>query len=357
MKQKKWNGRSFRMEGAVHSVKTQERLRIGAMVSLDAVYRSLCTSALGLTEEQVVINRQSYGSNAGTVVCAVSELQLWQMALCQPFVLVLLSLCCIALITDVAVPLWQERFDGWHSMSVGVTAVLAGLTALYFVKGQQGMQRALDDCQTVRPLVCQVIREGVVQEIKTDELVVGDVVVLTKGEVLTADMRIVEGEGLLVRQETVDGCIQLVGKRAVWKAEATGVTGLENLVLGGTEIVEGKGLGLVLAVGERTVFGNRVQPIAIMEEIKEEHKKEIPSPKVLWRPSLRRWQGVGLEGKESINTDELVANKVFRCTESVVRQESMFPTTTYQEPCEKGLLWPAQQGSRASAEQEEPPER
>ena len=92
-----------------------------------------------------------------------------------------------------------------------------------------------------------------------DEIVVGDVVHLSSGDVVPADLRIFAARDLFVSQASLTGESEPVEKRAelgaAAQAEASSLTDLEDIAFMGSTVISGNARGVVVATGARTMFG------------------------------------------------------------------------------------------------------
>jgi Ca2+-transporting ATPase len=102
-----------------------------------------------------------------------------------------------------------------------------------------------------------VLRENVKKEVHSSSLVPGDIVILSVGDMVSADIRLIDSNSLLVDESTLTGESFPVEKDAGALLETTALPyELENMVLSGTLIVKGDGLGIVVKTGESTYFGS-----------------------------------------------------------------------------------------------------
>ncbi len=348
--------RSFRMEGAVHSQKTQERLRVGAAVPMEAVYRSLGTGLAGLTEEQARVNRESYGANEAYAVPYVSVKEEGKAAVKEPLAVILFILFLICLAADIITPLWIGSAAPLHGGTTVITAVLGGLVLMERIAAAQEARRQERIYEGLRPQTCLVVRGGEEKEIAAAELVVGDRIILRAGEILTADVRLDRAEGAAVRQEMKNGCCRIV-RKAVRERQAGGdVAEMDNLVLAGSEWIAGKAEGIVLAVGAKTVYGNRVQPIAAWEADGPEAAETIGLAAAGAALGMRckraycRAVAAGLT-----ETGVLAADKVIRRQIFCAKVRDTEPITEYKGGSCTAPVWRGGSIAPAEPEEEEPP--
>lgn len=117
-------------------------------------------------------------------------------------------------------------------------------------------EKATEALKRLLPAYARVLRDGQEQRVLAQELVPGDVMLLTEGDHVSADARVVEEAELQVNQSTLTGEAHPVRRtnQAVLKGDLSRVE-LPNLVFAGTSVVSGVGKAVVLATGMNTEFG------------------------------------------------------------------------------------------------------
>lgn len=134
-------------------------------------------------------------------------------------------------------------------------ALNAGLSILQEYRAE----RALAALRDMLPIRSRVIRDGNEAAVPADQLVVGDVVLLFSGDLVPADLRLMEARVLQVNQATLTG--ESVPQEKDVKAVAAGVNpaGWTDVAFAGTTAVGGEGKGVVIATGARTQFGQTAE--------------------------------------------------------------------------------------------------
>jgi len=110
-----------------------------------------------------------------------------------------------------------------------------------------------------------VMRDGRARQVPAEELVPGDVVLLEGGDVVTADIRLIEAARLQADESTLTGESMPVGKRTEPLASDTVVMDRSNMVFKGTAITRGSGKGIVIGIGPNTEFGRVFELVATAE--------------------------------------------------------------------------------------------
>lgn len=233
------------------------------------------SSATGLRASQVEDLRALHGENALTQRRKDSLAKRLFKAFINPFSVVLLLLAVISFVTDFLLASAGER-DLTAVLIVSGMVLISG--ALRFVQESRS-GAAVARLESLVGTTIDVLRDGQSKERPIRELVTGDVVRLAAGDMIPADLRILEAKDLFVSQSSLTGESEPVEKFAgpvppVAGAPARPAPGgsqgvatgspLEcgNLAFMGSNVVSGSALGLVLAVGNATLFGSLARQIA-----------------------------------------------------------------------------------------------
>uniref|UniRef100_A0A672UG21 Calcium-transporting ATPase n=1 Tax=Strigops habroptila TaxID=2489341 RepID=A0A672UG21_STRHB len=105
------------------------------------------------------------------------------------------------------------------------------------------------------PFVSCSLREGKLQHLLARELVPGDIIYLSVGDRVPADLRLIEVTDLLVDESSFTGEAEPCNKTDSVLLEAGDITTLSNVVFMGTLVRCGKGKGVVIGTGENSQFG------------------------------------------------------------------------------------------------------
>ena len=200
----------------------------------------------GLTDEAVAESRRVHGANLITPPAETPWWILYFEKFKDPIILIL--------IIAAAISLGFGIMHGDFTESVGIicTVILAtsvGFWQEYSAKKKFDAMRHDTDYEKVK-----VRRGGEVMEVTKDMLVVGDVVLLSMGDEIPADMRLMKAMDLKVAEACMTGESVAVDKYPMAEAY-TGAGFAPNLLLRGTTIEQGMGEGIVVSVGDATEIG------------------------------------------------------------------------------------------------------
>jgi P-type Ca2+ transporter type 2C len=188
----------------------------------------------GLTDEQVRTSRDLYGANVFSDLPRKTAWDLLRGAVRDP-VLRLLMACAVL---SIALGAYTDEFG--EPVAIAVAVLLVTLVGTLNQLRAQRAYSALDaEAQRVK---VRVVRRGRVDEIDSTELVVGDVVEVTTGDVVPADLRYGRGPDLLVSEAHITG-----------EPDTTKTVG--DPLYGSSRVLDGSGRAVVLMVGDATEFG------------------------------------------------------------------------------------------------------
>ena len=216
----------------------------------------------GYDEDQVDDMRDQYGVNVITKQDKASVFRrLWD-AFINPFTIVLFVLAGLSLGTDVIAAAPGDK-DPTAVIIVLSMVFISGM--LRFVQELRSGNAAEKLGEMVETTVAVMRRYedenteemfSLKEEIPLDEIVVGDVIHLAAGDIIPADLRILQAKDLFISQSSLTGESEAVEKFGeALKGKLTSPLDLNNLAFMGSTVISGSATALALAVGDDTVFG------------------------------------------------------------------------------------------------------
>lgn len=214
------------------------------------------TSRGGLSAEKVELSRAAWGSNEVTRVQRDSAPVRFAKAFVDPFAGILALLAVVSLVTDVILANPAERDP---STFIIIFAMIAVSGILRFVQEGKSDDAAAALAKTIQT-TCSVEREETGRvEIPLADVVVGDIVHLSAGDIVPADARLVRARDLFLGMSSLTGeslPVERVATACPAPAKDTRTAGdLGNIVLMGSTVVSGSGVAVVVATGANTMFG------------------------------------------------------------------------------------------------------
>ncbi|MBI4455281.1 MAG: cation-transporting P-type ATPase [Acidobacteria bacterium] len=225
-----------------------------ASLPADKAITALASSSEGLDEREVAARLLQHGSNT----LPRPFRRPWYLKFAADFVHLF------------ALLLWTGAILAWVA---GMPQLTWAIVAVILINGcfsywqEYQAERAAEALQALLPRQVTVRRRGQEQMVRVDEIVPGDWLVLTEGEAVPADARLVAVERLRVDASSLTGESRPV-PRSAGAIDPTGKTSaaLSNLVFAGTTVAGGRGEAVVFATGAATEFGRIAQLTHVQNE-------------------------------------------------------------------------------------------
>lgn len=260
--QKKMNSNVEKSKIFTKPTKHQEihnRLLSAAFATTAVVYDIAESTQAGLSAARVEKNRNTYGDNTITHSKKVSLYKRIGEAFINPFTIILLLLALVSLFTDIILASPGEANPTAVIIIVTMVMISGILRFVQEARSGDAAEKLLNMIATTTAVQRQ--EEGIA-EIPLEEVVVGDIVYLAAGDMIPADMRIVQAKDLFVSQSALTGESAAVEKIAIPMTNTDlGIMEMQNLAFMGANVISGSAIGIVLATGNDTVFGNMAKSI------------------------------------------------------------------------------------------------
>ena len=243
----------------------KERLVAALQLPVKETLAFYKTSFRGLTEEQVEENRDLYGENVITKGQEDSIFKKIYESIINPFTVILLVIALVSLVTNVWLAKPGEE-DPTTSIIIVVLVLISG--GIRFVQELRS-DRAASNLSQLIVNTATVIREGAEQELPIDELVVGDIIKLSAGDMIPADVLLLDSRDFFVQQSGLTGESDAVEKVCLAKSDGQNLDSLletESLAFMGTNVISGRATALVLVVGDETMMGAIEQTLNTYDE-------------------------------------------------------------------------------------------
>lgn len=178
-------------------------------------------------------------------------------AFINPFTVILLALAVISAVTDIALASPGEK----NCATVLIIATMVLLSGgLRFVQETRSGNVADKLLGMLHTTAC-VERAGQKAEIPLEEIVAGDLVYLSAGDMIPADLRILCAKDLFLSQSALTGESEAVEKLGTDVSQKAALTDTANLAFLGSNVVSGSAKALVLAVGNNTMLGRMAKEL------------------------------------------------------------------------------------------------
>lgn len=208
---------------------------------------------IGLEQTEIYKRRQAYGLN----FLRESRSRDWWLIFIDQFKSLIVLLL-------VAASVLSFMFDEIVEASAIVAVIFINAAIGFFTE-----LKAVHSMHSLRRMTrvnCKVVREGSIIEIPAQELVPGDIAVFEGGDMVTADIRIIESSKLQTDESVLTGESQPVSKTEEAIGEDTILTERNNMLFKGTAVTRGSGKGVVVATGMETELGHITSLVDKAEE-------------------------------------------------------------------------------------------
>ena len=243
----------------------KERLIAALQEPLETTFATYKTSALGLVDDQVEENRDTYGENVITKGQEDSMIKKIYESIINPFTVILLVIALVSFITNVWLAKPGEQDPTTSIIIVTLVLISGGIRFIQELRSD----KAASNLSRMIVNTATVLRDGSEQEIPIDEIVVGDVIKLSAGDMIPADVVLIDSRDFFVQQSGLTGESDAVEKVCLRKANSQNLDSLlesESLAFMGTNVISGRATALVLVVGDETMMGAIEQTINTYDE-------------------------------------------------------------------------------------------
>ena len=226
----------------------------------EQVLSSVQSTKEGLTSAQAKERLEKYGPNALQAGEKTTLLQKFINQFKDFMIIVLLAAAVISFFAHEGAP---DPTD-----AIVILAVVI-LNAIVGVIQESKAEEAIEALQKMASPVATVLRDGEHLHVKGEEIVVGDIVILEAGDVVPADMRLLEVNTIKIEEAALTGESVPVEKDLVIpEGEDVGIGDRSNMAFASTNVTYGRALGVVTATGMDTEVGKIAHMLANTEESK-----------------------------------------------------------------------------------------
>ena len=200
------------------------------------------TRDTGLNEEEVEKRLDEYGDNVVNNKKKKTPLYFIFEALKDKFVLILILLAAIDFITD-------DKIGALIILGITLISVIIRFTQDYSTyKFNERLKEQIR-------IFTDVIREGKQLEVRQEKIVCGDIITLSAGSVIPADLYLFESKDLFINQSSFTGESDAVEKNIHIESDSTDPIDINNICLMGCNVISGQGKGIVIKTGLNTFIG------------------------------------------------------------------------------------------------------
>lgn len=230
----------------------------------EEILKTLETTETGLTDIEAEVRLQKNGKNKLKESKKDSLIKRFLKQMKDPMILILLGAALISGITSF--------YSGEELADVFIILVVVIINAVLGVYQESKAEKAIEALQEMAAATSKVIRDGLIKVVKSEDLVLGDIIILEAGDAVPADCRIIESASLQIEEAALTGesvpvnkMIQVLNLNQGEKEIALGDR--KNMAYMGSSVVYGRGKAVVCQTAMDTEMGKIAH--AITETVEE----------------------------------------------------------------------------------------
>ena len=226
--------------------------------SVEDVFKEVQSSPSGLSSQEAASRLEKYGANA------LQEGK--KKSLLEKFVDQFKDFMILVLLVAAVVSMFAHSGEPDPTDAVIILAVVL-LNAILGVFQESKAEEAIEALKRMASPVASVLRDGHVEHVKGEDIVVGDVVILEAGDVVPADMRLFEVNTVKIEESALTGESVPVDKDLVIPTgDEVGIGDRTNMAFSSTNVTYGRAVGVVTSTGMNTEVGKIANMLANTEE-------------------------------------------------------------------------------------------
>ncbi|MCI5885668.1 MAG: calcium-translocating P-type ATPase, PMCA-type [Clostridiales bacterium] len=230
--------------------------------SIDETFNETASASGGLSADEAEVRLEKNGRNKLAEAKKDSLFKRFMMQLADPMIIILIAAAVISGITSF--------YSGESFADVIIILAVVIINAILGILQESKAEKAIEALQEMSAATSKVLRDGKITNVKSEELVVGDVVILEAGDSVPADGRIIECASMKVEEAALTGESVPVEKTAdtieLGEEKDIPLGDRKNMVYMGSTVVYGRGAAVICATGMDTEMGKIADALAQAKE-------------------------------------------------------------------------------------------
>ncbi len=206
----------------------------------------------GLTSKQAEINIKEFGLNETKKAKPKKWYNYLLQSLLTPFNCILIGISIILIYTDIYLAIEPS-----YANIIVIAILVTASTLLDFFESYRS-NKAAEKLREIVETTTTVIRDNKEINIPVKNVTLGDIVLLSAGSIIPADLRIIESKDLYVGQASLTGESDNIKKTVELENNQEGldsISDFDNICFMGTNVISGSAKGVVIKIGDSTYFG------------------------------------------------------------------------------------------------------
>lgn len=230
---------------------------------VESVIEYCGSTAAGLDQEEAEARLAADGENKLTEPEKESRLKKFLGQMKDPMIIVLLAAAALSLFTSI--------YEGESFADVFIILFVVILNSVLGVLQESKAEEAIAALKKMTAPESKVMRGGRTKTVKSEELVIGDIIILEAGDSVPADARLIESASMKIEESALTGESVPVTKQTVALSTGDGEKDIslgdrKNMVYMGSTVVYGRGMAVITATGMNTEMGHIADAISGVED-------------------------------------------------------------------------------------------
>ena len=206
----------------------------------------------GLSSSEALENNRKYGLNEIKQSKSKKWYNYFFDSLLSPFNIILLGIVLLLCYTDIYLPETPS-----YANIIVILILITASTLLDFFEEYRS-NKAAENLKELVATTCTVIRDGKEIEIPMKNVTLNDIVLLSAGSMIPADLRVLDSKDLYVGQSSLTGesdAIKKIAETEITNNEIDTISELDTICFMGTNVISGSAKACVIKIGDSTYFG------------------------------------------------------------------------------------------------------
>lgn len=228
------------------------------LISKEEVLKNTESSIEGLTEAEALERLEKFGPNKLKEAKKDSLLKRFLKQLADPMIIILIIAAAVSAMTEI--------FDGHFPTDACIILAVVLINAILGVFQESKAEKAIEALQAMTSSMSKVIRGGKHLQIKSEDLVKGDIIILEAGDDVPADGRIIESASLKIEEAALTGESVPVEKHENVLSGEVSLGDRKNMVYMGSQVVYGRCVAVVTQTAMDTEMGKIADALSKAED-------------------------------------------------------------------------------------------
>lgn len=243
-----------------HQKEVEDNIRKYSNMPLEDLFVEFETSRDGISKSQLIDLEDQHDKNIIEVGKKNTKIRRFFNAVINPFNVILIFIAAVTFLMDVILTTNPAEKD-YITVIIIISLVIVSSIVSY-IQGEKSND-ATEQLTSLISNKADVLRDGVLTEILMEDILPGDVVKLSAGDMIPADVRFIQTKDTFIAQSALTGESNPVEKFSNKRPkENQSITDLENIGFMGSNVVSGVAYGVVILTGNETYFGTMAEQLA-----------------------------------------------------------------------------------------------